>query len=222
MTADEPDRAAPSARWSLLRQPLPALYERTVLSGIPRVAGFASLRLFGLIYESFSVGAGARAWGRPLVYMEPGSVITIGSSAYIVSSKQRAGIGIYSPCKLRAMNGAHITIGDAVVLNGTSITCRGRIEIGSGTMIAANVIVMDSDFHRPWPPETRFHSPGRENDLPVSIGRNVWIGVGSTVLKGAEIGDNTIIAAGSVVTGVIPGDVVAGGVPARVIRRRAD
>ncbi len=52
----------------------------------------------------------------------------------------------------------------------------------------------------------------------MTIGRNVWIGMRAIVLKGATIGDGAVIAAGSVVTGDIPGNVLAGGVPARVIR----
>ncbi len=209
-----------SPRWSFRTRPLAALYAQIVIAGIPRVVGFVAFRFFRLIYKEFSFGPGARVWGRPLVNMEPGSSISIGRRVYMVSDTGRAGIAISSPCKFRTMPGAHIAIGDEVAMNGTSITCRQRVEIGSGTLIAANVIIMDSDFHPHWPPEDRFLQGGSENDRPVSIGRNVWIGVGAMVLKGAMIGDNTIVGAGSVVTGPIPGDVVVGGVPARVIRQR--
>ena len=51
---------------------------------------------------------------------------------------------------------------------------------------------------------------------------NVWMGAGRTVLAGAEIGDNSVIAAGSVVKGKIPPNVVAAGVPCRVLRRLED
>lgn len=51
---------------------------------------------------------------------------------------------------------------------------------------------------------------------------NVWMGAGCTVLAGAEIGDNSVIAAGSVVKGKIPPNVVAAGVPCRVLRRLED
>jgi maltose O-acetyltransferase len=47
----------------------------------------------------------------------------------------------------------------------------------------------------------------------------VWIGMGSLVLKGASVGDNSIIGAGSVVVGHIPANVIAAGVPARVVRQ---
>ncbi len=59
---------------------------------------------------------------------------------------------------------------------------------------------------------------GLELALPIKIGNNVWIGTGSTVLAGVTIGDNTVIGAGSVVTKDIPSNVIAVGVPCRVLR----
>lgn len=53
---------------------------------------------------------------------------------------------------------------------------------------------------------------------PITIGNNVWIGANSTILAGVVIGDNTVIGAGSVVTKSIPGNVVAVGVPCKVVR----
>jgi acetyltransferase-like isoleucine patch superfamily enzyme len=150
--------------------------------------------------------------------MGEGSRIAIGDNFWAVSDTRRAGIALYSCCKLRTMAGAALVIGDGVALNGTSITSRCRIEIGSGTLIAANVIIVDSDFHQQWPPERRFFGVGTEDDRPVTIGRNVWIGMGSIVLKGVTVGDNSIIGAGSVVTRSIPPNVLAAGSPARVIR----
>ena len=59
---------------------------------------------------------------------------------------------------------------------------------------------------------------GTEISKPVTVGNNVWIGVGATVLAGVTIGDNSVIGAGSVVTKDIPANVVAAGVPCRVLR----
>ena len=53
---------------------------------------------------------------------------------------------------------------------------------------------------------------------PVKIGNNVWIGANCTVLAGVEIGDNSVIGAGSVVTKSIPKNVVAVGVPCKILR----
>ena len=55
-------------------------------------------------------------------------------------------------------------------------------------------------------------------NLPINIGRNVWIGSNVTVMPGITIGDNSVIGAGSVVTNDIPANAVAFGVPCRIIR----
>ena len=52
----------------------------------------------------------------------------------------------------------------------------------------------------------------------VIIGNNVWLGSNVKVLKGVSIGDNSIISAGSVVTKSVPENVIAGGIPAKVIK----
>jgi Acetyltransferase (isoleucine patch superfamily) len=57
---------------------------------------------------------------------------------------------------------------------------------------------------------------------PVKIGNNVWIGAGVNINQGVTIGDNTIIGSGSVVTKDIPANVIAAGVPCKVIREILD
>jgi acetyltransferase-like isoleucine patch superfamily enzyme len=114
---------------------------------------------------------------------------------------------------------ASIILEDDVSLNGTSVVSRSkRILIGSGTIIAPNVVIMDSDFHGIWPPENRVLNPNFDGDRDISIGRNVWIGTQAIILKGVTIGDNSVIAAGSVVTSEIPANVLAAGVPAKFVR----
>ena len=53
---------------------------------------------------------------------------------------------------------------------------------------------------------------------PIVLGKNVWVGSNATILQGVTIGDNAVIGAGAVVTGDIPANTVAVGVPARVIK----
>lgn len=57
---------------------------------------------------------------------------------------------------------------------------------------------------------------------PVKIGSRVWIGAGVHINQGVEIGENSIIGAGSVVTMDVPANVIAAGVPCRVIRQITD
>lgn len=76
-----------------------------------------------------------------------------------------------------------------------------------------------------------FHSENHNFDNPnvlireqgvtskgIKIGNNVWVGAKVTFLDGAEIGNNSVVAAGAVVSGVFPGNVVLGGVPAKIIK----
>lgn len=151
----------------------------------------------------------------------PQSRVIIGNRVSIISDSRRATASALAfPARLKTISPtSEIIIGDNVGLNGTSITSRSKkIEIGSGTMIAPNVIIVDSDFHPPWPPENRLHYPGNEYDGEVKIGKNCWIGMNVLNLKGVKIGDNSIIAAGSVVIKDVPSESLAAGVPAKVVK----
>lgn len=64
-------------------------------------------------------------------------------------------------------------------------------------------------------------SPDKRHDLfpaPIHKGKNVWIGANVVILPGVTIGDNSVIAAGAIVSKNVPENVVAGGVPAKIIR----
>lgn len=113
--------------------------------------------------------------------------------------------------------GAQIVIGEKTALsNNVSMIARLRIEIGRYCLIGDGVQVVDSDFHGIQPDERRNTSGETEG---VRIGDNVWLGSRVMVLKGVTIGNDSIIAAGAVVTSNIPDSVIAGGVPAKVINR---
>jgi acetyltransferase-like isoleucine patch superfamily enzyme len=90
-----------------------------------------------------------------------------------------------------------------------------RLAIGAGSLIANDVDMMTSDMHSIVSIDTGARINHARN---IVVGSNVWIGQRSMVLKGAEIGNGSIIAAGAIVAGVLPANVIAGGTPARVIR----
>ncbi|EMI41654.1 transferase hexapeptide repeat containing protein [Rhodopirellula sp. SWK7] len=87
------------------------------------------------------------------------------------------------------------------------------MSIGDRCLIGDGVTIFDSDFHGIHPDQR--HQLG--NHSPVSISNNVWLGSRVMVLKGVSIGENSIVAAMSVVTKDIPANVIAAGNPARVI-----
>jgi maltose O-acetyltransferase len=88
------------------------------------------------------------------------------------------------------------------------------ITIGDGAQIGPGVQLLAADH--PLDPDQR--NAGRENAKPVAIGANAWLGGGAIVLPGRSVGENSVVGAGSVVTRDIPGNVVAAGNPARLIR----
>ena len=111
---------------------------------------------------------------------------------------------------------AVIEIGDENTFNNNiSIIANERIVIGSGCQIGDLVAIYDCDFHEINPAtRNRSHGPTK----PVHIGNNVWLGSRVIVLKGVVIGDNSVIAAASVVTKSIPANCIAAGCPVDIIR----
>jgi galactoside O-acetyltransferase len=89
-----------------------------------------------------------------------------------------------------------------------------EIYIGDHTMIAPNVVIATAGH--PILPLLRGHN--YEYAVPVKIGKNVWIGSNVSIMPGVTIGDNSVVGAGSTVTRDIPANVVAFGVPCKVIR----
>lgn len=88
------------------------------------------------------------------------------------------------------------------------------IFVGNNVLFGPNVTV--SAGTHPIHPELR--SKQAQYNIPIHIGNNVWIGANSVILPGVNIGDNSVIGAGSVVTRDIPSNVVAVGNPCRVLR----
>lgn len=147
--------------------------------------------------------------------------VNIGNRVQLVSSSWRCSAGALNhPVRLRtSIRGAKIILEAGCGLNGTSITSHSSVvRIGEGTKIGPNVTIVDSDFHIPWPPERRMGYSVSEHDAPVNVGKRVWIGMNTIILKGVTIGDNAVIGAGSVVIKDIPANVLAVGNPARVVK----
>lgn len=91
----------------------------------------------------------------------------------------------------------------------------GGVSFGDNVFIGPNCCFTTAEHAID--PEMR--KQGIEIAKPISIGNNVWIGAGSTILAGVTVGDNTVIGAGSVVTKDIPPMSVACGVPCKVKRK---
>lgn len=112
--------------------------------------------------------------------------------------------------------GYNITLGDSFYSNHNLIITDGaRVTFGDHVFVAPNCCFTTAEHSID--PEQR--KAGVEIAKPITIGNNVWIGASSTILAGVTIGDNSVIGAGSVVKKDIPPNVVAVGVPCKVLRQ---
>ncbi len=158
-----------------------------------------------------SLGHGCHFLGLPCFRRHPRSSITIGDNCEFLSSHTSNLIGINRPCIMSTLaEGAVIEIGANCGFSGTVIGCAARIVFGDNVMCGANTLITDTDWHT--------NDPRTGPDAPVFIGKNVWLGVNVGVLKGVTIGENTMVAAGSIVSQSLPPNVIAAGSPAKVIR----
>lgn len=111
--------------------------------------------------------------------------------------------------------GTNIDVGDNFYANfNLVILDANKVVIGDNVFIAPNVGLHTSGH----PLDARRRNAGLEYARPITIGNNVWIGAGVNVMPGVSIGDDSVIGAGSVVTRDVPANVVAAGVPCRVMK----
>lgn len=139
------------------------------------------------------------------------SVIVRKNSSLIIDGCVNLGHGV----TIIIHNNASLSIGNNTYFAGDSkIYVSQSVTVGSDCAIAWGLTLIDTDFHD-------IKKDGRYKDKsgPITIGNHVWIGANCTILKGVNIGDNVVIAAGSVVTKDIPSNCVAGGNPVRIIEQ---
>jgi len=109
--------------------------------------------------------------------------------------------------------GSHTVIG-----HNCTFTVGREITVGSHCLIAGDVSMFDSPGHPKNPERRKQGMPADLADVrPVKIGDNVWIGARSIIFPGVEIGDNSVVSMGSVVTSNVPPNSIVAGNPARVI-----
>lgn len=152
---------------------------------------------------------------QPVLFVGPG-VVALGEG---VQFGWKASPQFYSGyCHVEASDDRSvIEIGDRTEFNNNlMIKSEGAgIRIGRDGLFGAHIEIFDSNFHDLHPERRR---GGGQRMAPVEIGDNVFVGMGVKILKGATIGSDSVIGAGSIVTGSIPAGVIAAGNPARVIR----
>jgi acetyltransferase-like isoleucine patch superfamily enzyme len=138
----------------------------------------------------------------------------------IRSMRRRIG---FATDPVRAARKLGVTVGEHCRLLGVSASTFGSepylVSLGDHVTVTAEVRFVTHDGGV-W--VFRSELPSVDVVAPIRIGSNVFIGLRAILLPGVTVGDNVVIAAGSVVTRSFGNDVVIGGVPARVIKPLAE
>lgn len=150
--------------------------------------------------------------GIPFISRAKKTSIVIGEGCRFASRETSNLIGINHRCMLSTTVGSNgIFIGKHCGFSGVTIWCFKKITIGDNVRVGANVTIMDGDAHQ--------NDPRAGKDKDIVIEDNVWIGANTIILKGVSIGKNSLVGAGSVVTSIVPPNVIAAGNPCKVIRQ---
>lgn len=111
-----------------------------------------------------------------------------------------------------------VKIGDRVFIGGnTEFNIRAHIAIGNDTLIASGCRFIDHDHGLSGSQTIRTQC---QEELPISIGKDCWIGANAIVLKGVIVGDGAVIGAGTLVNVQVPPAQIWAGIPARCIGHR--
>lgn len=149
------------------------------------------------------------------IYNNKNKVI-IGNNVFLRGNPKgyHAGLAFPTTILLDAINSS-VRIGNNCRINGAYIHSKKKILIGENCVIASGVNIIDSNGHILLSTD---RTKGRDNAEEIIIGNNVWIGLNATILKGAIIGENSVIAAGSVVKGIFPPNSLIVGNPAVLVK----
>jgi acetyltransferase-like isoleucine patch superfamily enzyme len=150
-----------------------------------------------------------------LSFIGPGCSLEVGKGATLTLGRW---CWIGHGCKLRCHEG-EVSIGAKTVIGQEcTISAFQHVAIGRECVIADRVMLIDFDHGM-----VEVERPIRVQGIykrDVNVGNNVWIGYGVAILRGATVGDNSVIGTNAVVTKDVPDNAVVGGVPARLIRMR--
>lgn len=162
--------------------------------------------------------SGLHCCGIPQVYVTRRGKVRIGENFRVNSGSNHNIIGRQGRTIIWS-EGA-ITIGNNVGISNSALICRNEIIIEDDVTIGGNCVVYDTDFH-PVNPSARLNDQAdieQAASSPVIIRQNTFIGAHSTILKGVEIGENSVIGACSLVAKSIPPNEIWAGNPAIKIR----
>ena len=164
-----------------------------------------------VLYDSFIING--------IIKVTNKHIIKIGKNFVANSGKNANPIGGDTILRLITGKKGTLRIKDNVGISNSTIICWDKIEIGNYVSIGGGCKIWDTDFHS-INPVLRRHTGGNHiKTAPIIIGDYAFIGGDVLILKGVNIGKNSVVAAGSVVTKSIPSNEVWGGNPAKFLKK---
>jgi acetyltransferase-like isoleucine patch superfamily enzyme len=137
------------------------------------------------------------------LFLDPGATLILGDGCEVDDG---ATIAIYGSGRIEL--GAGSFLGHRCTL-----AAHRSIVVGKGAFLAELVSIRDHDHRVGAPP-----SSGQFNVAPVTIAADAWIGTKVTLIRGASVGEATVVGANAVVRGELPPRTVCAGIPAQVLR----
>lgn len=163
---------------------------------------------------------GLSVQGRPLIKIDRGCLLALEHNIVLNSRNTNYHVNMHAPVKLMADgNNSCIVIGAHTRIHGTCIHASDRVEIGRRCLIAANTQIIDNNRHDLSFANVEMRGDTTGTPRPVHIGDDVWIGLNVIVLPGTSIGQGSVIAAGSVISGNVPPMSLVRGNPGIVVKR---
>jgi acetyltransferase-like isoleucine patch superfamily enzyme len=182
-------------------------WQRMIWVPLSTIFARATLLAWGVV-----PGPGFRVHGRLRLHVE--GLLRIGSYVRVNSGAGNF-VGGEQQLSLWVSRGGSLSINDECALSNSTIIAAERVDILEGTFIGGGCLITDSDHHALDPQLRRRGAPSAVR--PVRVGPRAFVGARSVILKGVQIGQESVIAAGSVVVGTVPPREIWGGVPARKI-----
>ena len=151
--------------------------------------------------------------------------VEFGHNVVLNSDFYQSNTALTFRCKFVTGYEGKISVGENTMFNGGCVVAYEEVIIGKNCQFASSTMIADTNFHPVDARERELQVTGKPflfssvKNARIKIGNNVWVGWNCTILKGVQIGDNTIVAAGSVVTsGVYPENSILAGNPAKVVK----
>ena len=172
-----------------------------------------------IIFKINKINIGSNYIINGIMYLRNNGNIFIGNNLTINSGLNQNPIGGDIITRILVAKNATFIIGNNVGISNTTFCCKTYIKIDDFVLIGGGCKIWDTDHHSIDYNERMHYGDNFIVSKPIHIEKYVFIGGGVTILKGVTIGQNSIVAAGSIVVKNIPCNEIWGGNPAKFIKK---